>query len=183
MKKVTFDISLCVPIIDDGAIANKDTGEGRLIPVVILDFSNHNEFLNMLHSQEDMPPGDVTTSWAFQKLNRRFAYLNLAFTKPSEIQIVLEFDLMHRFALADGIVQSRGVYLQPSTSGEKVSEGIGSSKILIEVPVSTVYPHWDNILRLNMRKTLRKKGFSKKNAKKAAVEHLLRIREMWSHRM
>ena len=182
-KNKSSNFSDCIPIVGDGAIATIDTGEGRLIPVVILDCENHKEFLNLINIHQHTPPGDARSTWGYKRFNRRFVFLILEFSKPSEIEISIRFDLLKQPALADGIVQARGVYLQPSKYGRRVLDGLASPKIMVEIPSLTKLNNWDELLIKQLTKKLKKKGLSKKEATLVAKEHLIRMREMWGRRM
>lgn len=183
MKKKKIEENICVPIVGDGAIANCDTAGGRVIPVLVLDCENHKELLNCIYLHEHSPPGDVVCTWGTKAFNSKYAFLLLQFSKPSKIEIALKFDLDTQITLADGIVQSNGVYLQPKESAPRVSEGLDKPKILVEVSPKTKLNNWDEILLKRVVKRMKKKGLSRKQANKAAYDFLDRTREMWGLRM
>lgn len=172
----------CIPIFKDGAIASTETANCRLIPILILDCENHKELFNLIHIHQNTPPGDVVSKWGVKRLNSRHVYLDLTFLKPVEYYAVFKFDLRKQSALADGIVQARGVYLQPRESGEKVLDGINEPKILIEIPPGTTLKDWDTRLAKNIVKNLKNEGLSKKESKAVAKEYLRRTREIWGIR-
>ncbi|MGK0270499.1 MAG: hypothetical protein ACI88H_001145 [Cocleimonas sp.] len=179
-KKIKIDDNHFVPIISDGAIATSDAGDGRAIPVLVLDCENHKDLLNLIYLHENSPPGDVDCTWG---ANKAYAFLLLRFNKPSEVDVGIKFDLSRQANLADGIVQSRGVYLQPRESGTRVSCGLDNPKILIEVPPLTKLDDWDQRLHDSIVKSMRREGLSRKQAKLASVEALMRSREFWGFRM
>lgn len=183
MKRVKIKEKSVVPIIGDGAIATIDIAGGRTIPVLVLDCENHKELLNCIYLHENSNPGDVLCSWRTQAFNSRYVFLFLKFSKPSEIEIVLKFDLDTQIAIADGIVQSNGVYLQPSESGLRVSEGLDKQKILVEVSPKTKLDNWDSILLGRIIKKMKREGMSKMLATKVANDYLDRTREIWGLRM
>lgn len=183
MKKMKIEENICVPIVGDGAIAKGDTAGGRVIPVLVLDCENHKELLNCIYLHENAPPGDVICTWGTKTFNSKYAFLLLQFSKPSEVEIALKFDLDTQISLADGIVQSNGVYLQPKESGDRVSEGLEKPKILVEVSPKTKLNNWDEILLKRVIKRMRKEGMSRKQANNAASDFLDRTREMWGLRM
>jgi hypothetical protein len=88
----------------------------------------------------------------------------------------LKIDLDRYLDEADAIVQTHALYLQPSTSGHKVSEGIDRAKILIEIPPETKLHNWDWLLLRRIKKRLKHKGIPKKQIKNAAIEHLETMR-------
>ncbi|AYF87521.1 hypothetical protein D6Z43_10315 [Pseudomonas sp. DY-1] len=91
---------------------------------------------------------------------------------------MFRFDARKQFALMDGIVKAKGVYLQPASSGIKVSEGLANPKVLIELPAEL--PRWESIYLDVVFSRLVNSGFSKKEAKQAAAEYIFRMREFWS---
>lgn len=172
-----------IPLIRDGAIANPDIGDGKLIPILILDCSNHPEFLNLVLIHQDTPPGDVISRWGYGRFNKRFVELNLKFIKPVELEINIRFDLRMQPAIADSIVQAKSVYLQPNEYGGRVVDGIDKPKIIIEIPPQTKLPKWDSMLLEQITIKMKKDGIGKKSAKDAAKQHLERIREFTGRRI
>lgn len=140
MKNKAIREDILVPIVGDGAIATHATAEGRTIPVLILDCDRHKEFLNLIYLHENSLPGDVICTWCIKRFDSQTIFLMLEFERPSMVRIMFHFDLARQALLADGIVQSRGVYLQPKESGQRVSEGINQPKILVEVHPETTPP-------------------------------------------
>ncbi len=183
MKSIAFEERILVPIIGDGAIASHSTADGRTIPVLILNCDNHKEFLNLIYLHESSPPGDVTCNWVVKRFAPNFVFLILEFHRPLTLRVGLQFDLSRQGELADGIVQSCGVYLQPVESGKKVSEGIDKPKILVEVNPVTKLRNWDDILLKAIRKRIRRGGLSRNQATTTSEEFLKRSREIWGYRM
>lgn len=179
-RKVKLEDSHLVPIVGDGAVANSFTAEGRAIPVLVLDCKNHKELLNLIYLHEHSPPGDVLCTWGINKEN---AYLLLEFSRPSEVSVGIKFNLETQGGLADGIIQSQGVYLQPSESGEHMAEGLDKLKTLVEVSPKTQIDDWDERLLAVIQKKMRREGMSRKHAKEASKQSLDRIREIWTLRM
>lgn len=172
-----------IPLIRDGAIANPNIGDGRLIPVLILDCSNHPVFLNLVRLHQATPPGDVISRWGYGRFNKRFVELNLKFLKPVELEVNIRFDLRTQPAIADSIVQARSVYLQPSEYGDRVIDGIDKPKIIIEIPPQTKLPNWDSMLLKEIEIKMKNDGMNKKTAKDAAKQHLKIIRDFTSKRI
>ncbi|MCD1632115.1 hypothetical protein [Marinobacter shengliensis] len=179
-RKTKMDDSHFVPIVSDGAIATGGTADGRAIPVLVVDCENHKEVLNLVHLHTDSPPGDVNCTWG---INKKYAFLLFSFSKPSEVNFGVKFDLQSQANLADGIVQSQGVYIQPSVFGKRVAEGLDSPKVLVEVAPRTKIPDWDEWLVKAMTKKMRSHGMSRRQAKEAAKDYFQRTRELWALRM
>lgn len=172
-----------VPIVGDGAIAHPDIGEGRLIPVLILDCNNHPALRDLILIHAETPPGDVVVRWGRRIFDKRHVYLTLDFARPVATSASLCFDVQKQGRLVDWIINARGVYLQPSTSGRKVMEGIDQPKIVIEIPPGTTLPGWDKMYQSSVIKSYTRHGYSRVQAKEAAAQHLARLREMAAMRM
>lgn len=183
MNKISIPESIVVPIVGDGAIAMGSTADGRVIPVLVLDCSEHREFLNLVYAHENSPRGDVMCTWGQKRFNSRYVFLFLQFARPAAVEIALVFDLDQQASLADGIVQSHGVYLQPKESGSRVMEGLDKPKILVEVSPETKLPNWDELLLGRVHKLMKREGMSRKQAAAASKEFLSRTREIWGMRM
>jgi hypothetical protein len=171
-----------VPIVGDGAIAIGTIGEGRVIPVVIVDCRHHPELLNLIYLHENAPPGDVRCTWTVKSLSKTHVFLELDFSRPAVVSVGLMFDLDRQFVLADGIVQARGMYIQPSKSGLRVSEGIDQPKILIEVPPGTQLPNWNRLILDRLYRKFKKGGTSRRLANEAAKSSLAQSRTIWGLR-
>jgi hypothetical protein len=171
-----------IPVVSDGGISNPGIGEGRMIPVLILDCANHQEFLNLVHVHQHTPPGDVVSNWGYSLFSSRFLELNLNFYKPVELDLRIRFDLRKQAAIADFIVQAKAVYLQPAESGIRVADGLDKPKIIVEIPPSTKLRKWDAMLLTQIAKRLRSDGMGRAQSKDAAKQHLARMREFMSMR-
>jgi len=167
MKEVSLELYAddLVPIIDDGAIASHYQGDGRMIPVLILDCSLKKELYNlMLMHEEATIPGDVCSRGALggkSLFNIESAFLILQFERPVPLKIAFQFNLEEKAFLVDAIIQARCVYLQPKESGFKVSQGIDKTKILVEV-VNEI-PKWEKVYKKSVYKKLKKLNKSKVN--------------------
>jgi hypothetical protein len=172
-----------LPIVRDGAIATPEWGDGRLIPVLVVDCSNRPEVRDLIYAHEHLPPGDVKVTWGRRLYQKRTVFLLLEFQRPSDITAVIEFDVTEQGGLVDGILHAHGVYLQPLESGAKVIEGINKGKILVEVPDTGFMPKWTEIYSRRLLKKFRKNGLARAEADRATEEHIKRIREIWRLRM
>lgn len=165
-----------VPVVKDGAIATKDTGDGKLIPVVIVDTSKRQDLLNLIRVHQESHIGDVTSTWGETK---KAMYLVLDFERPMELTVALKFHIPTQGSLVEGILNARGFYLQSRETGPTVVQGLSREKIIVEVSPETRSPNWDKIFYNSSVKSFREKGLSKRMAKKAATQHIARIREFW----
>jgi hypothetical protein len=184
MKKIRdiADASL-VPIVHDGAIATHGVGEGRLVPVLVVDCSDKIELRDLIYAHEESPPGDVTVTWGVLDNDRNKVTLILEFSKPSVLEVLLKFDIEKQGGVVDGIVHAHALYLQPVESGARVIDGLDKGKILVEIPDTGFFPIWEKLYTEKLIKVFKKSGFSRTEAKNAAEQHKKKLREIWMRRM
>lgn len=178
MRHRKVELSEAIQIVRDGAIAMPNVGDGRLIPVLILDCDSRRDLYDMVMAHQDMPPGDVTVTWGRKFFSKKSVFLFLEFKKPAITEALIEFDIAKYGGTADLIINARAFYFQPKDSGTRVMEGLDKPKILIEVPYETKLDDWDSILNSYLVKRFRKQGATKKEAIKAAKDHLEGLRRM-----
>jgi len=178
MPKFVREKRNIVPVIGDGAIGVPDFADGRLIPVLIVDCAAHQPLEDLIIAHKDTPPGDVTTVWSWKLWSKKEVFLTFYFLRPVETSATIAFDVSTKGGLVDWIINVRGLYLQPLTSGTKVSEGFGKPKILVEVSPKTTFPSWKDIYSRSLEKLYHRRGLSKKQAKSATKDHIARTREI-----
>ena len=184
MKKARkISESSIVPIISDGAIATHEIGEGRMVPVLVVDCSEKVELRDLIYAHEYSPPGDVTVTWATPRWRKSTVLLLLEFSKPSKLEVLLKFDIKKQGGVVDGILHANALYLQPSESGLKVVDGLGMGKIIVEIPDTGFLPDWEAIYTNNLVKVFKKSGLSRQQSRDAAEQHKSMLREIWSRRM
>ena len=184
MKKTRKISESCiVPIISDGAVATHEVGEGRMVPVLVVDCTEKVELRDLIYAHEYSPPGDVAVTWATPKWNKSTALLLLEFSKPSKLEVLLRFDIKKQGGVVDGILHANALYLQPSESGLKVVDGLDKGKILVEIPDTGFFPDWENLYTNSLVKVFKKSGLSRREARDAAEQHKSMLRKIWSKRM
>lgn len=75
--------SKTVPIVGDAAIATAILGEGRLIPVLIIDTSDRPDIGDLVKILQRPPLGDVTSQWGRLHWHKKTVALILTFKRPS----------------------------------------------------------------------------------------------------
>jgi hypothetical protein len=153
-------------------------GEGRLIPVVIVDASQNTDVQNLISLHQYTPPGDVNSTWAFRRFDSKYIFLKLEFLRPVNTTIYIPFGLEKYASLVSGVMISRAMYLQPFGSGSSVAEGINKPKILIEV--SAEFEGWGGIQKKTLINKYKKLKYTKKEASAMADEHISRMTEIWT---
>ena len=166
-----------VPIVSDGGIATSGTGDGRLIPVLIVDCDAHADLLRCIHMHEFCDPGDVDCTWGIATRGKYVASLLLSIKAPVETDVLLTFEGATRFLIADTIHRSKAVYIQPLEYGITVMAGLDAPKILLEIP-PPLPPGWEDRLLKAIAADYRRRGLGRGAAKKAAIDHLEKYRSL-----
>jgi hypothetical protein len=166
-----------VTIIHDAAMANPEFGEGRLIPLVILDVSNRPDVTDLISLHSSMPPGDVKVTWGRRTLSKKKIFLLFQFARPTEITICLEFNVEKYGALVDLVIGSQALYIQGGKSGDKLATTLDEPRIIIEVPDTGFSGEWGSIWAASLVKSFRNRGLTRKEAKKAVFQHIESLRE------
>lgn len=154
-------------IINDAAVATVGVGDGRLIPLLIIDSGERPDIEELVRVHEHLPPGDVKVQWGDLKSGPGAIALLLRFTRPAEVLLVLNFDIVRQGGVVDQILSSRALYLQPGREGDRLSNTLAAKRILIEVPETGFSKKWDGILFKHLVKDFRRKGLPKHQAKEA----------------
>ncbi len=157
-----------VRIISEGAITSKGFADGKLIPILIVDTNDRPDIQELVRVHEHLPPGDATSQWCKLEGTSDAVALVLTFTRPTEVVIILNFDLELHGGTVDLILASRACFLQPGKDGDRPSTTFGNGKILVEVPETGFSEHWQEIRYCFLVEHFRGRGLTKQQAKLAA---------------
>lgn len=171
-------------IVADGGISLPGIGEGRIFPYLIIDSGDDNRITELITVHQKTPPGDTDLLWAnpVSFFAPKTMTLKIGFKKPMKITFGTEFNLLNQFALLDGVIQSRGFFLQTGKKGDKVSGKLNSGSILIEVPFMDFDKKWNGMLFDIVKSKFKKEGANKKDASIFAKQHIKSMREVWNIR-
>lgn len=173
-----------VPIVGDASVASHAIGEGRMIPLLIIDTSHRPDIETMALAHKNSVPGDVMSAWSVpSRFDTSHVSLVLVQTKPSQCVILLEFNVAEQGEIVDQIIQAQGVYLQPGRPGDRLGNTLNKEKILVEVPSKNFMGEWDGIFRKQLRKKFRSEGLTRQQAKHSVEEFLKDWRRFGSLRM
>ena len=183
-KSLTFQAKnkaekIPIPIISDPAMATRGVGDGRTIPVLIIDTSQRPDLEDMVNAHKHLGAGDVQSGWFLpSRFSTKKLGLILNFTKPSQCLCVLEFDVMTHKAVIDLIIQAEGLYLQPGKIGDRLSSTMDKPRILCEVPSKSFRKEWDKIHRKVIFKMFKNQGSSRVKAKQETEEFIKEWRKI-----
>jgi hypothetical protein len=171
-----------VKIITDGVISNIEWADGRPIPAIMVDASNRPDISEYIVAHTNQPPGDITSQWGRKRFSKKIIGLILKSARPVLTEFVIEFNSLKHNTIIEGILISKGLYLQTGKQGDKVSNNLQKPSILIEIPETGFAPTWEKILEKTITRKFKKQGLGRKNAKNASKEYIKSMREFWAWR-
>ena len=170
-----------VPIVADGSVASLGVGEGRHIPLVILDTSHRPDIDTMVQAHSQNMSGDSVCYWTIE--NRRFALdcprLILETSKPSKCVIAIEFDMRsNQCFLIDLILMSNGIYIQPGRCGDLLSNTLDNPRILVEVPPNEDFERaFAPLYKRALFQKFRKKGMGRSQSRRSVQMLIMESRK------
>ena len=172
-----------VPIVADAAIATEWMGDGRLIPLVILDTTDRLDLEEFIRIHQYVSPGDADSQWAMLENSSGRVALVLTFKKPMEMSAVLAFDPAKQGGLVDQIIHSRGLYIQAGREGDRFIKNPDAPKVIVEIPNTGFAEVWNEIFFRAVVQRMRQEGFPRREAKQAAHSHIANWRKFGSFRV
>lgn len=172
-------------IIADGAIAHRGVGEGRLIPVVIVDTSNRPDLEEFIRIHEYTGAGDVACQWAQLNGHRDTLALVLSFSRPASLVAIVEFELQRNHGvLVEQILGCRALYIQAGREGDRLKNDMNVPKVVLEVPDTGFrVGAWNKIYLRYTTAQMRKRGLTRADAKRAANAAIEELRKLNDIRM
>ncbi|WP_221630540.1 hypothetical protein [Humibacillus xanthopallidus] len=167
-------------VVADGAIGKQGTAAGRLVPVVMVDMSDHPDVAELVRVHQYLGPGDCHSQWA---QGRDGLLLRLRFERPIELTIAPTFALPEKAGLVDQVLSARAIYLQHGVAGDRMSTTMHHPRLLIELPPTGFEEQWEGIFFTALVKVFRDGGLKRSEAKAAARDMIVRWRELGSIRM
>jgi hypothetical protein len=161
-----------VPIVNDAGIAVGGLGEGRLIPLVIVDTTGRSDIDELMRIHEHLDPGDATSQWIQLAGHSHTISLVLHFVRPAALTLIVEFDLSQRAGLVDQIISVGAVYIQAGRPGDRFISTMESLRILVEIPDTGVREIWNNMFKKETIRKMRADGLNRADAKRAAQQFI-----------
>lgn len=173
-----------VPVVSDAIMATTGVGDGRMIPVVILDTSKRPDIDDMIRAHMITGNGDARSAWMKKgRRERSVIRLLIEVQQPSQCRMFIQFDIARQGGLVDQIVQKQGLYLQAGRPGDRFSNNLQVPRILLEVPSRHFLREWESMYRENMEKRFRQQGFKRRDARIKAGEFIQEFRQAFEPRM
>lgn len=176
--------ALPVRIVGDGAISTSVVGDGRMLPVLILDANQRPDIREFATLHKVCGPGDVHVQWGQMPDYVDTVALILSFQRPVVMKVIIAFDLHrnHGF-LVEQILGMNGVYIQAGVEGDRLKNTMDTPRVLIEIPDTGFRVVWDNLYFEFAVSRLRKGGLARNRARVAAREAIATLREFGAFRM
>jgi hypothetical protein len=171
--------------VADGAIATIGVGEGRLIPLVILDTSNRPDFEEFIRIHQYVGAGDVKCQWGQLIGHHNTVALVLSFLRPAELVVIVEFDLQRNHGvLVEQVLSTKALYIQAGREGDLLKQNVNVPKVILEVPDTGFgRKSWDKIYSRYTTVKMREHGLNRTDAKRAAKEAIAELRKLGTVRM
>jgi hypothetical protein len=173
-----------VRIVADGTISTFDVGDGRMLPVIILDASQRLDIREYILLHQGRDPGDVLVRWGRMLGHADTVMLFLAFERPAEMNVIIAFDLhLNHGALVDQILRMNGMYIQAGVEGDRLKNTLDAPKVILEIPDTGFGPTWDKwYLDFTVRKLIRS-GLKRRHARIAGQEAIAMLRKLGQFRI
>jgi hypothetical protein len=169
-----------VPIVSDAAIATDDIGDGRPIPVIILDTTNRTDLVDLFKAHSNVPPGDVLSTWVGLYEWPNHLALWLQFARPFETEAILNFELTARGITLDLAMKARAIYLQAGKPGDRFYKTMENPRILVEIGAEMPADKWEALWRKAVKNRLRKEGLGRREAQNLAPQCIEQLRNRLS---
>jgi hypothetical protein len=172
-----------VKIIHDALIASRPVGDGRSIPLIIVDAETRADLTLVVEAHALMQGGDVRSQWGKRSRSDDIVTLFLWFERPIECTVLVDFDVVTQGILVDQILFAKALYLQPGKRGDRLINNVDAPRILIEIPDLGFSKEWEKILRKGLATHFRKEGFRRSQAVDAAERVIAEWRRLSRFRL
>jgi hypothetical protein len=173
--------SVPINVVADAAIATGSVGEGRLIPLLVLDTSQRPDVDEFVRIHVRSAPGDVVSTWVRMSGAESRLGLWLSFSRPAELEMVVGFVLRTHGGLVDQIIRTHSFYLQPGGPDSRPDQLGGQPSILFEVAAG--FSEWDRTLLRSLQRDYRRDGLSRAEAELAATQLVREWRRVFGVRV
>jgi hypothetical protein len=159
-------------------VASQGVREGKLILLLIIACSDRPDISELVRVHQYFPPGDVECQWGQRQGTKGKIALFLKFIRPSEIFVVLEFDIERQGGLVDQILRAGALYIQPGRIGDRLITTTDNPKILIHIPDTGFHSEWEKIFMKQLTNGFKRRGLKGSKAKESALMFLKEWRKL-----
>jgi hypothetical protein len=169
--------------VADAAVATNTVGDGRFIPLVILDTTVRPDIAELIAIHEKVPPGDVVSAWGeIIGGPKDHLALFMHFKRPMELDMAINFDLRHQGSIVELALRTRAIYLQAGKPGDRLLYTFESSRMIAELRGEMPAKLWEDLWRIAIKNRLRSDGLRNGEAKKKASQYIEQMRERFQSR-
>jgi hypothetical protein len=166
-----------ISVVANAAIASEAIGDGRLLPLVILDTSDFPDLVDLFKVHDTMPPGDADSGWILIDKNYNRLGLGLQFKRPFETTFVIDFELTEHGSAVDLAMKGRAIYLQAGKPGDRLYRTMDSPRIIVELGAEAPKKEWEVIWQRAIRNRLRSEGVNRREAKRLSPIYMEKMRD------
>lgn len=171
-----------VPIVADGAIAERNNLEGRLVPVLLLDTTNRPDLVEAIRIHEDSVSGDMTLRWGQVPSRPDVVVLRIELTYPTKLYFILAFEIVAQGILIESMLHVGCAYIQSAKPGERLKDNLDSPRLIIEIPDTGFRKKWNYLHEKCVYEKFRREKMSKTTSRCQARLYLDEMRKLISLR-
>lgn len=164
-------------VVADAAMGATGLGDGRMIPLVIVDTTWRPDIDDLLKIHEQTPPGDATTQWAQLLDTPHHVLLVVKFVRPVEKAFTIDFDVKQRGGVVDQAMHTRAIYIQGGRPGDRFVTTVSAPRILMELGAGGFENEWEKLWFKALVAGYRERGVTRGEAKQMAKQHMAEFRE------
>lgn len=142
-------------VVNTAALSAAGVANGRTVPVVILKSDEANKIDTVINVHSGISGGNCESQWGCT-YDRSTILLNLEFTDPIAVKIIIPLDIVQDGATIDQIIHMQCLYLMTGTPGMKLSQNLNKERILLEIPSRDFADEWKKLYKKQYCKYLRK---------------------------
>lgn len=162
--------SVPVKVVSNASMAAMGVGEGRNIPLIIIDSSDRPDIKNLFENHEQSIKGESRAYWNI--IGNKVALL-LEFLSPVDCKFIIEMDVVKMGPVINLIFKSQSLYIQQGKPGDRLKNNINLPKIIIDVHCQDFKSTWDELFLKKMKLHFKRKyKVSKKEAGKMAMRYI-----------
>lgn len=185
----TFSSQDIVPLMNVGIVSTQSVAEGKLLPNIVLDISDHPNVAQYFDVHKNVSSmGDADTQWACLTTNGPYSIkgdMCLIFESllPTQVMFGVIFKMEEHAESIDQIIRTKAVYLQASSPKLGKHVNFDSPRLLIEVPAEFPFKDWEKRLHRSIMKKFLRRKIKKKQAKTLATKYIEEYRQFGSKRL
>lgn len=173
-----------VRIVADAALSTRGLHGGRLLPLVLLDTSDRPDVAELIRIHEYHGPGDVQTQWGQIDGHEGTVALFLTFIRPTELFMILEFDIVKQGILVEQALIGEGICIaKAEANDDRWIKNPDRVQVVVEVGDTGFRETWDRLFTEHLRKHFRAEGLSRAESRRAATSLIEELRKFATMKM